>query len=240
MNRTHAAARSHASRYTALCACVLFLAACGDSARPSGPSPTPDPSVARLAVTIDSLGSSAAITSLSQVEFDARGSTGPGPLQYAIDFGDQTSATAAQVRHVYQAPGIYQASVTVTDAAGRRSSATQTVTVRSLIGSWYAAGLNRARGRAEVRRLTLASQDGATVSGEFQVFGGAVTRVTGRLENERTLKVDVPGLAEVSGRIPSQVTGEGAVMPLAGLGAADEPSIRATVKLKPAEAGRMH
>ncbi len=215
--------------------CALIIAACGPSTR-SATAPTPAPlppttapspaePTAQLTIRIDSLGSSVAVTSLSQVEFDARGSTGTTPLQYALDFGDQTSSTDPLVRHRYQTPGTYQAAVTVTDAAGKMRTASQAVTVRSLVGSWYAAGVNRVRGHVEVRRLTLASQNGVTVAGDFQEFGHAPTRVTGSLEDERSLRLNVPGEPAISANIASPVAGDGAVMELRGFGATDGPLV---------------
>ncbi|MEN8178746.1 MAG: PKD domain-containing protein [Pseudomonadota bacterium] len=56
---------------------------------------------------------------------DANGSI----VSYAWDFGDNTSATGANVSHTYAAGGSYSVTLTVTDDAGASGSSTQTVSV---------------------------------------------------------------------------------------------------------------
>ena len=137
-----------------------FSVSCGDS--PTRPSQDPvqapagtDP-VARLTVTIDSLGSREAVAALSNVTLDATGSTG-GPT-IAIDFGDGTRVTQAVARHVYADAGTYTATVTVTDGSGKTSTASHQVVVASPLGTWlYSGYLTRAR-RVEVRTLALTTQ----------------------------------------------------------------------------------
>lgn len=123
---------------------MLLSAACGPEASPTTPTgpPTPGPGAspaAQLSIVIDSLGSDEAITALSDVAFDATGSTGAGTLTYRLDFGDGTSATSATARHIYNTPGGYTAGVTVTDASGRTTTVSKPVVVRSLAGAWLAA-----------------------------------------------------------------------------------------------------
>jgi len=63
--------------------------------------------------------------------FDASASTdNAGIVSYAWDFGDGDSSTDAAVSHVYARPGSYDASLTVTDAAGNSDTVTMTITVR--------------------------------------------------------------------------------------------------------------
>src|SRR5437773_1259559 len=64
--------------------------------------------------------------------FDASASTdNVGVVSYAWDFGDGSSASTATANHVYAHPGLYQATLTVTDAAGNSATSSFHVTVRS-------------------------------------------------------------------------------------------------------------
>ncbi len=66
------------------------------------------------------------------VAFDASGSSDPDDgdtLTYAWAFGDGTAAATAQATHAYAAPGVYSASVTVTDPTGLTATATHAITV---------------------------------------------------------------------------------------------------------------
>src|SRR5438309_130984 len=64
--------------------------------------------------------------------FDASASTdNVGVVSYAWDFGDGSSASTATANHVYAHPGVYQATLTVTDAAGNSATSSFHVTVRS-------------------------------------------------------------------------------------------------------------
>jgi len=54
-----------------------------------------------------------------------------GIVSYAWDFGDGSSASTATANHVYAHPGVYQATLTVKDAAGNSATSSFQVTVRS-------------------------------------------------------------------------------------------------------------
>src|SRR5437016_1582321 len=54
-----------------------------------------------------------------------------GVVSYAWDFGDGSSASTATANHVYAHPGVYQATLIVTDAAGNSATSSFQVTVRS-------------------------------------------------------------------------------------------------------------
>ncbi len=58
--------------------------------------------------------------------FDSSGSSDPdGTIEsYAWAFGDGATSTAASPTHVYAASGTYQVTLTVTDNAGSKDSAT--------------------------------------------------------------------------------------------------------------------
>ena len=64
--------------------------------------------------------------------FDGSASTdNVGVVSYAWDFGDGSSASTATANHVYAHPGVYQATLIVTDAAGNSATSSFQVTVRS-------------------------------------------------------------------------------------------------------------
>ncbi len=64
--------------------------------------------------------------------FDASASTdNVGVATYAWTFGDSSTASGPTASHVYARPGTYQATLTVTDAAGNTATTTFTVTVGS-------------------------------------------------------------------------------------------------------------
>jgi PKD domain len=217
-----------ASRMT-LAVCAAMAVGCGHSSpaptspSSSAPSGAADNLIARLSVTIDSLGSSVALPTLSQVLFDASASGGPGTLHSLIDFGDGASTAGPTSHHVYQSPGTYQASVTVTDSAGRKTSTSQTVVVRAVQGTWMSAVFNVATARVEVRRLTITSQTGFSVKGQFDQNGGESRAVTGTLSGERTLTLSVPAEPPITGAIPSQVFDGQAILSLTGFAATAGP-----------------
>ncbi|MFP4054346.1 MAG: PKD domain-containing protein, partial [Phycisphaerae bacterium] len=66
------------------------------------------------------------------VEFDASATTGaenPHLLSYQWDFGDGTLGGGISARHEYAEPGAYEVTLTVTDALGATSIATDLITV---------------------------------------------------------------------------------------------------------------
>ena len=65
------------------------------------------------------------------VSFDGRGSNQPAGTiaSYAWDFGDGATASGAQQDHAYATPGIYAATLTVTNAAARTATDTRLVTI---------------------------------------------------------------------------------------------------------------
>ncbi len=68
------------------------------------------------------------------VDFDASGSTDDyGIHGYEWDFGDGTTGTGATVTHIYDAPGSYEVTLTVTDHAGQ--AVTTTFALQVTLGS---------------------------------------------------------------------------------------------------------
>jgi PKD repeat protein len=219
----------------------LACAACRKTPSPSEPTST-TPSAARLTVRVDSLGSIAALPGVSSVRFDASGSSPAGPAAYLIEYGDGASSSNPVSEHVYETPGVYRATVTVADAAGRRT-ASETVTVRALEGAWFHLGYNARTRTAEVRRLTLSSQRGRAVSGDLIGPGGQAMPITGTLEGERVLRFNV-GNARVEGNVPSEVIAERATLTLGGFADAPAPELRFTpivaVPTGPPPVARLH
>ena len=79
-----------------------------------------------------SAGSALTTNAGSPVTFSQATATGTGPLTYAWNFGDGTTATATGTlnpSHTYQNPGTFTAQLTVTDALGIPAMSTVTVTV---------------------------------------------------------------------------------------------------------------
>lgn len=89
---------------------------------PGSPSPGPGPLTVTLLVNPADAGSSTSF-----------GIAGPGITRAVWTFGDGTSATTTvgSTNHVYQAAGVYTASVTVTDTFGRTASDGETFTVKA-------------------------------------------------------------------------------------------------------------
>ncbi len=71
-------------------------------------------------------------TAASPVTFSQAAATGTGPLSYAWNFGDGTTASGTlNPTHTYQNPGTYTAHLTVTDALGIPATSSLLVTVNS-------------------------------------------------------------------------------------------------------------
>ncbi|MBT7817688.1 MAG: PKD domain-containing protein, partial [Polaribacter sp.] len=76
-----------------------------------------------------------AINEGGTINFDASGSTSESPIpSYAFDFGDGNTLTgiSASVSHTYTLPGVYNASLTVTNSDGLTDTSSAEVTVAAL------------------------------------------------------------------------------------------------------------
>lgn len=189
----------------------IWLSACGHS--PNAPTPTGSTSqptsgdnpVARLSVAIDSLGSGDAIVLLSEVTADASASSGAGTLTVTTDFGDGTKVSGAVARHVYQTAGTFTIASEVKDAQGRTSTTAAQINVKAISGAWFTASSVAAHRRVEVRRLTIAGQDGLTVRGRYAVTGQGDRDFTGTLSAPRTVRIVIDGGATLLGTLPSRL-----------------------------------
>ncbi|MCB0195937.1 MAG: META domain-containing protein [Anaerolineae bacterium] len=110
------------------------------------------------------------------VTFQARGEPGSSPISgYAWDFGNGQTASGESASTVYDAPGTYQVSVTVTDENGLSSSATRSISIQaSLAGtSWVLSNsLPDTRLTVEFGNGTISGSSGCnTFNGSFSTSG---------------------------------------------------------------------
>ena len=83
----------------------------------------------------DTANAGSALTAVagSAVTFSQATATGTGPLTYAWNFGDGTTASGIlDPTHTYLSAGTYTAQLTVTDALGIAAQSTVTVTVNTM------------------------------------------------------------------------------------------------------------
>jgi len=93
-------------------------------------STIPDPTVAAFVFT--------PVTPqvLQTVNFDASNSkagTGRTIVSYSWDFGDGEGKTGIRTTHDYVVSGVYLVTLTVTDDQGKKTSSSQTITVRPIV-----------------------------------------------------------------------------------------------------------
>ena len=80
----------------------------------------PAPPVAALRITPSGLG----MAGLTEYRFDGTGSSDPNEdvLTYSWDFGDGSRGTGVTATHVYEAPGMYDVTLTVSDGSAEATS----------------------------------------------------------------------------------------------------------------------
>jgi len=117
--------------------------------------------------------------------FDASASTdNVGVVAYSWDFGDGSSASTATANHAYAHPGVYHATLTVTDAAGNSATSDFQVTVRS----------NPLLGLIEILAGIVAVLTIAVILLGWMVWGRRKRdeKQSGRLSSERQLQPPPP------------------------------------------------
>ncbi|MDO8502970.1 MAG: PKD domain-containing protein [Gemmatimonadaceae bacterium] len=108
----------------------------GDTATAPAPAPAPAPSPPPVNAAPIASFSVSCPSNKNNCSFDASGSSDDsGIASYSWNFGDGTSSVSAanpRASHSYSAKGTYSVTLTVSDAAGLQTSATQRVSVKSL------------------------------------------------------------------------------------------------------------
>jgi len=174
--------------------------------------------VARLNVAVDGRTDVDAVAGVSEIVADASASTGTGQLTFTIDFGDGTTAATPSASHTYAAPGSYRVTAVVRSAQGQSAATERTLTVASLQGAWFEAEYVKTTARVEVRRLTIASQTGRTISGTYQVTSLADRAFTGTVESGRAATIRLSDGASLTGALPSRFNDPAVTWPLAARG----------------------
>jgi hypothetical protein len=122
------------------------------------------------------------LMALTPVPLSADGSSDPDmgdSLTYSWDYGDGTMSTGLTVTHVYQAEGTFMVTLTVRDQADATGTASTSVVVKSMTGTWAATD---AGGSTRTFDIT---QNGLALTGTYKnsnlmgtgTFDGSLTGV---------------------------------------------------------------
>lgn len=133
--------------------------------------PLPDPSRAPTPILAIDAGGNAALAAVTSVRFDGSQSSDPDgdPLRFEWSFGDGSPVTSgAIVNHVYEAAGVFSATLSVSDG-NQPVLSTRTVVVRSMTDEWSLEVFpaNACDVRALFARMTLV-QNGRSVYGTYE------------------------------------------------------------------------
>ena len=121
--------------------------------------------------------------------------------------------------HVYERSGTFTATLTVTDAGGRRATTSKTVDAKPFAGTWFNLAYNERVRAAEFHRITITTQEGRAVSGVYSSLSAPDRPMSGTLGSGRgvRLRVDSEGL-EFEGTVPAAILAEDQPMSLRGIG----------------------
>ena len=149
--------------------------------------PKNKPPVAALNISPSGSG----MAGVTNYRFDGGGSSDPDndQLTYSWNFGDGSSGSGVNARHVYDSPGMYSVMLTVNDGKEQATTAGSVSVVRNLDGGAFGSGnLVVSRGGtilARFRETIRLTQNGTTLNGGSTSIG------------------DITGTVSVSGRISS-------------------------------------
>jgi len=136
-------------------------------------------------------GQSSWIQDAGDATFDASESSDGVDQSYRFDFGDGTvktepftpiGTTRRLFQHTYRSRGTFAATLTLVDRQGRRATASTTIKIESLTGTWLNVLTNAASGRTERRSLELVQAAGGGLTGMYVHPEGNREPLTGKLD----------------------------------------------------------
>lgn len=123
--------------------------------------------------------------------FDASESSFGIDQTYRFDFGDGPVTTEPYIpigtsrrlfEHAYRRRGTFVATLTLVDRQGRRATASTTIKIESLTGTWVNVLPNAAAGRTETRSLQLVQSAGGGITGNYVHPEGNREPLTGTVD----------------------------------------------------------
>jgi hypothetical protein len=149
------------------------------------------PGVNAGTVTSTPPGTAVAAATVVTFGFGTQPSGGVPPYTVQWNFGDGQAGSGLVAPHAYATPGVFTATATVSDSGGRSGTASTTVTVRSVTGTWSVLFENPAD-RPGREDITVVQNGGAVtaqandVANAFGLGSGA-----GNVANPRTMSFTV-------------------------------------------------
>jgi hypothetical protein len=163
---------------------IVLIAGGGDD-EPDDAAPT----AGSIAISPAGLG----IAGITNYSFTAQGSTDPenAPLTYAWNFGDGATGSGATANHIFANGGNFSITLNVSDGTNS-ATATTTLTVADMNGTWVSIKGQPGTGGAGVERRIRFEQSGANLGGTYRisVSPGATGTVTGRLSPPRQIEFE--------------------------------------------------
>lgn len=158
-------------------AAALALGACGGGSSGSSPAtPSNSPPSGNFSASPNPALLAATVVSLSASATDPEGDA----ITYSWDFGDGATASGQNVTHVFTREGTLSVVLTMRDSKGAQTTASNSVTVRSLTGHWV---------DSDPRYQVDLVQTGSTFTGSVSASGfGRVSNITnGVVSNPRSI-----------------------------------------------------